>query len=311
MKVVIAEPISDTLMELIEKNSKDWTVYKDSPKDKKELIDRLKSAEAASSYSVKYDEEIFAACPDLKFLAIPAVGAEYFVDMDAASKHGVTVANCPGYNAPAVAEMAIGLAIAAARNVSAEQKNLQKGIWDQPTQGPGLLLSGSNVGIIGNGNVSKAISQLLVGWSASILAANSKTPENHIDKLIESSDVLFICCPLTDKTRGMVTAERISTMKQSTVLVNVARGAVVDEDALYLALKEKRIYGAGLDVFVEEPAYGQPLPESILRFVDLDNVIVSPHLAGTSVQSRVTLGQMIYISLAGWIEGNSQTIPSL
>ncbi len=304
MKVVIVEPVAYKLKQLVDENMPGWLTYESSPKDKIELIDRLQGAEAASSYSIKYDKEIFAACPDLKYLAIPAVGASLFVEMDDAAMHGVTVMNCPGYNSYAVAEMALSLALSVARKMPRLQRDLQADIWDESSRGQSLLLGGKDIGIVGNGNVGKALRELLSGWSVKCSYIDSKSPPEDVDKLVSDCDVLFICCPLTEKTENLISAERIKSMKSTAILVNVARGAIVDEEALYKALSNNKIHGAGLDVFVEEPEYGSSLPQSVKRFVDLDNTIVTPHLAGSSVESSVMLGQMIYDNLVSCTNGN-------
>ena len=308
MKVVIAEPITPKLSSLVEDNNAAWQVYNSSPRDKQELIARLKDADIASSYSVKYDEVIFKACPKLKYLAIPAVGANFFVDMDAANKYGVTVMNCPGYNSTAVAEMAIGLAISVGRMIPALQYDLQHGVWDESSNGQSQLLGGKNIGIIGQGNVGKALQGLLTSWNTTTSFINSSSSVEYVDKTIAACDILFICCPLTKKTQGLVSKTRIDSMKKTAYIVNVGRGAVVDEDALYDALKHKRIHGAGLDVFAEEPEYGNEVPQTIKRFIELDNVTVTPHLAGSSVESSETLGRMLYENILSVLSGSPANI---
>lgn len=297
MKVVIAEPVSSFLSELIKNNNTGWTVYDTSPDDKKELISRLKGADAASSYSIKYDKEIFEACPRLKFLAIPAVGANFFVNMEDAKEFGVTVMNCPGYNSVAVAEMAIGSALAISRMVPLLQKDLRSGIWDESSHGKSVLISSKKIGIVGRGNVAKAIEQRLAGWNVEISFIDSRSSSGYIDEVIKNSEVVFVCVPANESTEGLISKKRIMSMKTSAIFVNVGRGAVVDEDALYDALKNMKIFGAALDVFVEEPEYGEPVPKSIKRFIELDNVYVTPHLAGSSKESSDVLGQMIFDNL--------------
>ena len=293
MKVVIAEPVADKLVELIKTNNRNWEVYIDKPKDKAELLERLKDAEIASSYSIKYNAEIFAACPKLKYLAIPAVGAGFFVDMKSAEKYGVTVLNCPGYNALAVAELAIALCIDVLRKISLQNSQIHNGLW-QLEPSPGFLLSRKNVGLIGYGNVGKTIEQLLKSWSVNIQYVNSSSDDKAVDDLLQTSDVVIVCCPLTEKTKGMINAKRLQKIKNSAILVNVARGAVVDEDELYKKLANKDILGAGLDVFVDEPSQNNEVPNSIMRFSNLENVVCTPHIAGGTLETRDILGQMIY-----------------
>lgn len=302
MKVVIAEPVNTKLQELISGNNSDWVVYADSPKDKKELISRLKDADAATSYSIKYDAEIFEACPKLKYLAIPAVGANYFVDMEAASEYGVTVMNCPGYNSRAVAELALSMAISVARKVPSQQHELSNGLWHGESHG--FQISGKKVGIIGNGNVSKVLQELLEGWSVEITVTDSKSTQEEVDNLFEANQVFFVCCPLNDSTKGLVSSDRISKMSEDSIIVNVGRGAVIDEEALYKALSDNKIFGAALDVFSEEPEYGNNLSQEISDFYELNNTLVTPHVAGNSFESSERLAEMIYENLTSVIQKN-------
>jgi phosphoglycerate dehydrogenase-like enzyme len=240
----------------------------------------------------------------LKFLAIPAVGANFFVNMEDAKTHGVTVMNCPGYNSEAVAEMAIGSAIAVSRKVPLLQKDLRSGVWDESSRGQSLLLSGKKIGIIGHGNVGKNIASKLSTWNVEIEFVDSSTNSDEIDRIIRESDSIFVCCPLNEDTKNLINKKRINSMKSTAVVVNVGRGAVIDEDALYRALKDKKIHGAGIDVFNDEPEYGESLPESIARFIALDNVYATPHLAGSSLESSHTLGLMIYENLKSVSSGS-------
>ncbi len=303
MKVVIAEPIAEKLSDLISDNNKDWVVFADGPKSKQEFIDRIKDAEVATAYTMKFDEEILAQCSKLKYLAIPAVGAGSYVDMDAAIRHGVTVMNCPGYNSKAVAEMAIGMALDVYRNISVLNIKMKQGYWEhKPTNG--RLLNGKHIAIVGYGNVGKTIHKLLKEWCSGFNAINSASSSDEIDKALQVSDVVFLCCQQNSFTEGMINAKRLAMMKNNAILINVARGAIVDEDALYEKLKYGEIAGAGLDVFVEEPGVGDVMPENILRFTRLEKVICTSHVAGSSIETREVLGQMIYDNIESCILGS-------
>ncbi len=304
MKIVVAEPISTTLDELIAHHNKDWVVYEDRPADKTELIKRIGDAEVASSYSVHYDGEVFEACPNLKYVAIPAVGASFFVDMEAAKRHGVTVMNCPGYNAQAVAELAVGFMLDLLRFVVPEHAKIAGGAWNF-TLPKGHLLQGKTVGLIGYGNVGKTIEYLLNNWDVTVLHVDSASSATDIDGLASKANVVVVCCPITDETRHMLDERRFALMKSGVVIINVGRGGVIDEDALYKHLVEGHVAGAGLDVFEQEPVTDEPIA-SIERFAKLPNVICTPHLAGTSEESREVLGQMIYDNLVSCENGKPQ-----
>jgi phosphoglycerate dehydrogenase-like enzyme len=296
MKIVIAEPISTTLNELISQYGKDWIVFDDRPADKAEFIARIGDAEAASSYSVHYDDEVFTACPNLKYVAIPAVGASFFVDMEAAKRHGVTVMNCPGYNAQAVAELAVGLLLDVMRQITRQHQVIQEGEWS--VEPPAThLLGGKNIGLVGYGNVGKTIERLLSGWNVKVTYINSESTADDADLLVKDADCIIVCCPITEQTRDLIDERRIVLMKPEAVVVNVGRGGVINEDALYESLVAGKIAGAGLDVFDAEPDNSFAAPERITRLAKLPNVVCTPHMAGTSEESRVVLGKMIYENL--------------
>ncbi|MCA9323480.1 hypothetical protein KC992_00050 [Candidatus Saccharibacteria bacterium] len=303
MKVVIAEPISKKLTELIEKNGEEWTVFDSEIANRDEFLERMKDAEIASAYSVKFDKEVLDNCPKLRYLAIPAVGAGSYVDREYAESKGITVTYCPGYNSAAVAEMAIGLAIDVMRKISSISRELQNGIWDY-SPAKGMLLSGKKILLVGYGNIGKTIERLLGSWDVGVKHINSKSNEEELNEGIKAADVVFVCCSLNEKTQGLINAARISSMKKTAVLINVSRGAVVDEDALYAALSEKKILGAGLDVYSNEPLPGESLPENIRRFVELENTVCLTHIAASSLESGEVLGQMIYDNIKSCIDGN-------
>ena len=307
MKVVILEPVVDHLKELVKNSNPEWVYYNNSPKDKDELIERLKGAEAATGHNTYFDEEIFSKCPNLRFVAAPAIGAEMFVDMKAAKKYGVTVMNCPGYNAEAVAETAFMLALGVTRLLPEIHAGLGTGKWVDTVE-RGSQMKGKKAGIIGNGSISKALQVLLKGWSCEVEYIDSSSSQEQINKLISDNDYVFVCCPLNYSTRGLVSRDRIASMQSNSVLVNVARGPIIDENALYEALRMKKIAGAGLDVFEDEPQYSEVLPESIERFRKLDNVLITPHVAGKSTESGVSLGEIVYANLLSCTEGKPQNI---
>ncbi len=303
MKIVIAEPISDALNKRIADSKKPWVVYGNRPTSTQELIERLKDAEGASSYSVRFSREVLEASPTLKYVAIPAVGASFFIDMEAAKELGVTVMNCPGYNSQAVAELAVGLMLDVYRHLSAETAKLRDGSWSLELP-VGRQLSGKTVGLIGYGNVGKKIEQLLCGWDVKVIHVNSSSSDERVDELVSSSDIVVVCCPITEQTRDLVDARRIGLMRETAIVVNVGRGGVVNESALYDALKEGRISGAGLDVFEHEPEQVEDDMTMVQRFASLPNVVCTPHLAGTTEEAREVLGGMIYESLESCEDGS-------
>lgn len=153
---------------------------------------------------------------------------------------------------------------------------MKDGIWDSRGL-TGSELNGKTVLVIGYGNIGKRIEKMISGFDIHCNHINSKTSKQDAEELIAKADIIFMCIPQSDKTSNFMNADRIASMKPSSTLINVGRGATVDEDALFKALKNKKIAGAGLDVFKNEPLVGD-VPENIARFASLENVVAVGHI---------------------------------
>lgn len=216
------------------------------------------------------------------------------IPMDAATRAGVLVANVPAVNAPTVAEHVFLVILALLRRFRLMDRELrQKGWATGRSQADGATdLGGRTIGIVGMGNVGKAIFRIATFGFGLEVVATSRSPQSlpdgvrflPLDDLVATVDILVLCCPLTPETTGLLNAERIGRMKPDAILVNVSRGAVIDDAALIAALAEGRIGGAALDVFATQPL---PLDHPYFSF---DNVIVTPHLAGLTEQSMMRMG---------------------
>ena len=216
------------------------------------------------------------------------------VPMDAATRAGVLVANVPAVNASTVAEHVFLVTLALLRRFRLMDRELrQKGWAAGRGQSDGATdLCGRAMGIVGMGNVGKAIFRIAKFGFGLEVVATSRSPESvpdgarflPVDDLVAIADIVVLCCPLTSETTGLLNAGRISRMKPDAILVNVARGPVIDDAALIEALGEGRIGGAALDVFATQPL---PLDHPYFGF---DNVIVTPHLAGLTDESMMRMG---------------------
>lgn len=215
------------------------------------------------------------------------------IPMPAATDAGVLVANVPGANASTVAEHVIFAAIGLLRQFRAMDRVLRREGWNagRAYSDHGGDLSGRRLGLFGFGNIGRALHHLALGFGMQV-ATTTRRAENlpagvdalSLDALAASSDVLVLCCPLTDETRGAISAARIAMMKPGAVLINVARGPIVDTEALIAALQARRIAGAALDVFDT-----QPLPATNPLW-QLENVILTPHMAGITADSMLRMG---------------------
>ncbi len=237
---------------------------------------------------------VIEAATHLRLIAKIGVGVEN-IDIPAASGRGIPVTNCPGANAVAVAEAALGLMLAASRRIPQGMEKLKEGGWREGIWIAGEM-SGATFGIVGFGNIGREVARLLTGFGGRVLAFDAFVGEEAVreagaepvdlDTLTRASDFVSIHCSLTPETRHMFDAERFRMMKKSAVLVNCARGAIVDEAALVAALQEGEIASAGLDVFEEEP------PRADNPLFALPNAVVTPHIAGASRQARERVNRM-------------------
>lgn len=216
------------------------------------------------------------------------------IPMEAATRAGVLVANVPGVNAPTVAEHVFMVTLALLRRFRLMDRDLRQTGWTagRSQSDTASDLGGRTMGIIGMGNVGRAVARIAHFGFGLDVVANSRSPQSlpegvrylPLDDLVATADIIVLCCPLTPETTGLINADRLGRMKPDALLVNVARGPVIDEAALVDALEQGRLRGAALDVFAT-----QPLPADH-PFFRLDNVIVTPHLAGLTEESMMRMG---------------------
>jgi len=247
-----------------------------------ELIRRIGRADVAINIRAhaRFSEGVFTACPALKMVCVWGTGTDN-IDLNAAGMRGVTVCNTPGVNAFAVAEHALALMLAVARKVPTLDSEMRKGKWPRELH---TQLVGKTLGVFGLGTIGarvaalgKAIGMDVLGWSAlgdeARIRKAGATPAAK-DEILARADVISLHVRLGTDTRGFIGRKEFDMMKPSAILVNTGRGALVDRDALLAALKERKILGAGLDVFHQEPlAADDPI-------LSLPNVVCSPHNAG-------------------------------
>ncbi|MGL6211459.1 MAG: NAD(P)-dependent oxidoreductase [Paracoccaceae bacterium] len=236
--------------------------------------------------------DYFARATSLRAAVRHGAGLD-MIPIEAATSAGVLVANVPGANASTVAEHAIFAAIGLLRQFRAMDAALRGSGWNagRAYSDLGGDLAGRSLGLFGFGNIGRALYRMANGFDMPV-AATTRRPETlpagvkalSLDDLAARSDVLVLCCPLTDQTRGAINSARIARMKPGAVLINVSRGPIVDTDALIAALQSRRIAGAALDVFDT-----QPLPRTSPLWA-LENVILTPHMAGITADSMLRMG---------------------
>lgn len=245
-----------------------------------------------------------AAGPGLKVISNHAVGVDN-IDLQAATRRGIPVGNTPGILTDATADFAFALLLAAARRIVEAERYVRDGSWK--TWGPSLLLgpdvSGATLGIIGFGRIGRALAKRAAGFEMRILFYDpSAEPEfgaqkTDLETLLSQSDFISLHVPLTDRTKHLIDADAFARMKSTAVLINTARGGVVDPLALYQALKEQRVFAAAIDVTDPEPL---PMDSPLL---ELPNLIITPHIASASRATRSKMAQMAAENLIAGLRG--------
>lgn len=229
------------------------------------------------------DKEVLEKATSLKVLSRCGTGIEN-IDTACAADKGIKIYNTPDGPTDAVAELTVGLVLALLRHIVFSDRNIRDGVWDKKM---GALLKGKKVGIIGFGRIGRRTGQLLFGLGAKVVYCDPQVEENSVpdfikklmDDLLAESDVVILHLPYSEKNKGLIGKDQLSIMKAGAVLVNVSRGGIVEEDALYESIKKGHLAGAALDVFVEEPYNG--------KLKELDNVILTPHIGSYAKEARI------------------------
>lgn len=272
-------------------------------------IDRAKDADVIMIANMPLKGEVIRACKNLKFINVAFTGVDH-VDLAAAKEMGVKVSNASGYSTQSVAELALGMMLSLLRNVPQVEERCRVGKTKDGLVG--TELRGKTVGIVGAGAIGQNTGRLCKAFGCKVIAYNHRpkqAAEGTIDEFVDldtltrESDIISLNCPLNDSTRGMFDAERIAMMKKTAILINVARGPVVDSRALADALNEGRIAGAGIDVFETEPPLDVNHP-----LLHTPNTIVTPHVAFASKESMALRAQIVFDSLDSFIAGKQVNV---
>jgi len=273
--------------------------------DRSALLAAVGAAEALLIRSAtRVDAEVLDAAPALRVVARAGVGLDN-VDVKAATARGVMVVNAPTSNITSAAELAVGLLLAVLRRIVPANLSLRAGQW-QRSRFTGVELSGKTVGVIGLGRIGVLVAQRLAGFGVTLIAYDPYVQPARaaalgvrmvgLDELLASADVLTVHLPKTPETVGLIGAEALAKVKPTAVLINAARGGIVDEQALYEALTSGRLAGAGLDVFATEPCTDSPL-------FALDTVVATPHLGASTDEAQekagVAVAHSVRLAMAG------------
>jgi glycerate dehydrogenase len=279
-----------------------------------EVVERLRGATIAITNKVPLRADAIAQLPDLKMIAVAATGTDN-VDLAACRERGIVVANIRNYSLVSVPEHCFALILAVRRNLRAYVADVEAGRWEQSTRFCLLDhtigdLAGSRLGIVGYGALGRRVAQIGRAFGMEIAVA-SRSPVADTDvtpltlaELLATSDVVSLHLPLTEQTRNLIGARELASMKKSAILINTARGGLVDEAALAQALTDGTIAGAGFDVLSKEP----PVPDNPLLRLRLPNFVLTPHVAWASGGAMQTLADMLVDNLEAWVAGRPTNV---
>lgn len=308
MQIVLLESLGCS-KELVEENAKklrsmghDFTVY-EKTSDLDTLKNEVKDADVIMLANMPLPAEVLASAPKAKFIDVAFTGVDHIPMADAKKRH-IAVSNASGYANDAVAELCISFMIQLLRQLNKAQERVRNGGTKAGLSAH--LVKGKTVGLIGAGAIGKTLAAICKTLGAKVIVHNrSQVSDPNIDEnvslddLLKNADIISLHCPLTDQTKGMIGKNELAKMKKSAILINTARGQVVDNAALAEALNNDIIAGAAIDVFDMEP----PLPADY-PLLHSKNTIATPHLAFYSSESLEERARIAFNNLYAWLEGN-------
>jgi D-3-phosphoglycerate dehydrogenase len=297
-RILVREPIAEAGLELLRSR---FEVVEDGDSDLAEIIPEFDAIVIRSATTL--DAPLIERAERLKVIGRAGVGIDN-VDVDAATRRGIVVANAPDATAVSAAEHAVALLLALSRNLPQAHGALKAGRWER-SRFAGIELAGKTLGVLGLGRIGREVARRALALGMRVVAYDPfVAPERFrelgvepagLDDVYAAADVITLHLPLTDETRGLIGRDAIARMRDGVRIVNAARGELVDEDALLEGLRSGKVAGAALDVFASEP-YSGPL-------LELDQVVVTPHLAGSTSEAQDRAGVMIAEQVAAALDG--------
>lgn len=312
MKIVIIEPLGveeGALMKMASEalgTEAEIVYYNTRTTDTEELIKRGQDADIIALGNLPFGREVMEGCRCLKMLAVAFTGVDH-VDMGYCREKGIMVCNCAGYSNTAVSELVFGSVLSLYRNIIQCDKALRKGGTKDGLVG--FELEGKTMGVVGTGAIGQRVIRLAQAFGMKVIAYSrtpgkvGEIPYMSLEQVMAQSDIVSLHVPLNETTRGMIGAREISCMKKTAVLVNTARGPVVDGAALAKALKEGRIAGAAIDVFDTEPPVSSENP-----LLQAPNTVLTPHVAFATSESMVKRARIEFDNIAAYMKGDPRNI---
>lgn len=315
MKIVILEPLAvdqatldETTQPLIAAGHEIVT-HDSVPQSDDDIISRLADADIAVVATLPLNETVIAGAPHLSFIAVAFTGVDH-IAIDACRERNIAVANAAGYGTQAVAELTIGLSLSLLRSIlpldSATRDGKTRAGYAQHE------LSGKTVGIVGTGAIGQRVAELALAFDCNVVAYNRSKHQSLINRgvryvelpeLLNVSDIVSLHVPLTDETRGLIGKNQFNRMKKSAIIINTARGPIIDNVALAEALKNNDIAGAGIDVFDGEPPLNQTDP-----LLQAPNAIVTPHIGFATTEALQRRAVITMKNIENWLNDTPQNL---
>ena len=307
MKIVFLDALSVGNVDF--KNiEKEGELIKYNLTSKEEVFEKIADAEIIITNKVYIGKEEIEAAPKLKLICVSATGYNN-IDIKSAREAGVTVTNAAGYSTDSVAQHTFAMILEIYTSLSKYDRAVKEGKWGKSplftmNDYQSFELSGKTLGIIGYGEIGKRVQKIAEAFGIKVIIAESRSGKSEnsfrvpFDTVLKESDIITIHTPLTESTRDMISYREFGLMKKTGVIINTARGGIINENALYTALKDGKIYGAATDVMVSEPPVnGSPLFE-------LENIVITPHTAWAATESRQKLIEIISENIVKFKSGD-------
>lgn len=312
MKLVIIEPLGVEQEKLLSMaaeqlpESVEVVYYDTRVTDTETLIERGKDADIIAVSNLPLNADVIDGCKNLKMLSVAFTGVDH-IALDACRRNGVLVSNCAGYSTAAVADLVFGLLISLYRNIPACNEVVRReGTKDGLV---GFELEGKKFGVVGTGAIGLRVAAIAQAFGCEVLAY-SRTKKDvpgitytDLNTLLSQCDIVSLHTPLNDSTRGLIGKEQLALMKKNAVLINTARGPVVDSQALAEALNEERIAGACIDVFETEPPVKKDHP-----LLNAKHVIATPHAAFATKEALVKRAVIVFDNITAWLNNAPQNV---
>lgn len=312
MKLVIIEPlgVNDEKLLAMAKDalpaSLEIKYYNTRATDTETLIERGKDADIIAVSNLPMNADVINGCKNLKMLSVAFTGVDH-IAMDTCKKNGVLVSNCAGYSTAAVADLVFGMVISLYRNMAACNDAVRNGKTKDGLVG--FELEGKKFGVAGTGAIGLRVAEIAKAFGCEVYAYSRTKKELpgityvDLDTLLSICDIVSLHTPLNDETRGLIGKDQLNKMKKTAILINTARGPVVDSAALADALNNGTIAGAGIDVFEMEPPVPQNHP-----ILTAKNVLATPHVAFATKEALEKRAVIVFDNVAKWIAGAPQNI---